>query len=406
MITSFRSVAAFFDGRMKREQQKRIVGNESGEAMNGYIDLFTTARISGWAKRSDGAAVTIDIVNDGTIVSTTRASIARDDVGPCGFDLLIDPPLPRDALITVKADGEVLLTGHPKATARTTPVKHRLRVPLYLSPFRDEIADEERWEPSRTAASQEYAARGLVRGRIESPDFAARAQRIMKLDYGNQTRMMDVWTRDEDVRALACDPGVLRLLGDLYGREAVPMQTLNFRVGTEQSTHSDTIHFNSEPENFMCGVWVALEPITDDNGPLHYYPGSHLWPIINLDDIGAVAGPGYWSENYECHQQVLGELVRVRGMKKERLLAEPGDVIVWAANLLHGGEPIVRPGTTRHSQVTHYYFKGCSYFTPMESNLHIGELYRDQRRDIRTGEPMRHYFDDELLPFGVSARPS
>ena len=28
----------------------------------------------------------------------------------------------------------------------------------------------------------------------------------------------------------------------------------------------------------MCGVWVALEDITEDNGPLHYYPGSHRLP--------------------------------------------------------------------------------------------------------------------------------
>jgi hypothetical protein len=367
--------------------------------MDGFVDLLTTGRVYGWAKGSGGATAAIEVVEDGTVVLSALADRARADVGPHGFDFRIDPALALGALITVKADGKVLFSGHPKHPTRAKPAKHRLRVPLYVSPFRDEIAQEEGWEPSRTAMAREYAARGILRARIESPDFAGRAQRIKTLDYGNELRLQDAWTYHDDVRALACDPGVLRLLGDLYGREAIPMQTLNFPVGTEQPTHSDTVHFNSDPENFMCGVWVALEPITDANGPLHYYPGSHLLPILNLDDIGVIAEAEFWSENYECHQEVLRELVRVRGAKKERLLAEPGDVIIWAANLLHGGEPIAQPGATRHSQVTHYYFKGCSYFSPMLSNIPMGQFHRYQRRDIRTGEPMSHFFDETPLSF-------
>jgi Phytanoyl-CoA dioxygenase (PhyH) len=370
--------------------------------MVGCIDLLSVARISGWAKGNDGSIARIDVVSGGTTVLTVLADNYRADVGRHGFDLIVNPPLPNGHEVTVRADGEVLCIAVPKSTRRTKPVKHRLRVPLYVSPFRDEIAAEEGWDASRTAMIREFAARGLLRTRVDSPDFAARAQRLMNLDYGNQPRLMDAWTYNDDVRSLACDPGILRLLADLYGREAIPMQTLNFRVGTEQPTHSDTVHFNSDPENFMCGVWIALEPITEENGPLHYYPGSNLWPILNLDDIGAVAEPGFWWENYECHQEVLREFVRVRGAKKERILAEPGDVIIWAANLLHGGEPITRLGATRNSQVSHYYFRGCSYFTPMQSNIPMGHFYREERRDIRTGEPMPHFFDDIPLAFEPS----
>ena len=32
------------------------------------------------------------------------------------------------------------------------------------------------------------------------------------------------------------------------------------------------------PEGFMCGVWVALEDMDMENGPLVYYPGSHKLP--------------------------------------------------------------------------------------------------------------------------------
>jgi hypothetical protein len=35
--------------------------------------------------------------------------------------------------------------------------------------------------------------------------------------------------------------------------------------------------------------------------------------------------------------------------------------------LLHGGAPQKDLSRTRHSQVTHYYFADCKYYTPMNS---------------------------------------
>ena len=90
------------------------------------------------------------------------------------------------------------------------------------------------------------------------------------------------------MRALATAPKVLALLDELYGREPLPFQTLNFRRGTQQAPHSDALHFSTIPAGFMCGVWVALEDMDMDNGPLVYYPGSHLLPEVH--DAGARAG--------------------------------------------------------------------------------------------------------------------
>ena len=41
---------------------------------------------------------------------------------------------------------------------------------------------------------------------------------------------------------------------------------------------------------------------------------------------------------------------------------------MWHANLLHGGAPQRDTSRTRHSQVTHYFFEGCRYWTPMLSD--------------------------------------
>jgi hypothetical protein len=41
-----------------------------------------------------------------------------------------------------------------------------------------------------------------------------------------------------------------------------------------------------------------------------------------------------------------------------------GQALIWAANLLHGGSVQHDPARTRWSQVTHYYFRDCIYYTP------------------------------------------
>jgi hypothetical protein len=92
---------------------------------------------------------------------------------------------------------------------------------------------------------------------------------------GAGLRLQDAWQFDANVKRIACNEKVIALLSRLYGRRAWPFQTLNFPVGTQQHYHTDSVHFSSIPERFMCGVWTALEDIDEDRGPLVYYPGSH-----------------------------------------------------------------------------------------------------------------------------------
>jgi hypothetical protein len=68
--------------------------------------------------------------------------------------------------------------------------------------------------------------------------------------------------------------------------------------------------------------------------------------------------------------------------------------VVWAANVLHGGSAIRNPDLTRRSQVTHYYFAGAAYYTPMTSEVFLGRVhYRtDEARDVRTDQRIAHTY--------------
>jgi ectoine hydroxylase-related dioxygenase (phytanoyl-CoA dioxygenase family) len=182
-------------------------------------------------------------------------------------------------------------------------------------------------------------------------------------------RIRNGWKISSNVRALSLDSKVLSVLQALYGRTPMPFQTLNFRKPSRQAAHSDGIHFNSVPQDNMCGVWIALEDMDMDNGPLIYYPGSHKLPLVTMQDVGVEAGRDHYSE-YTRH---IANLIDEQGLQPAYATISKGQALFWATNLLHGGAPVNDKDRTRLSQVTHYYFEGCKYYNPMESepdNLH------------------------------------
>ena len=227
--------------------------------------------------------------------------------------------------------------------------------------------------------------------RFDVPDH------VQKLLTQDVNRIQDAWWVSKPVKRLAADDRILALLELLYGRKAIPFQTLNFVKGTEQATHSDAIHFSSLPARYMCGVWVALEDITERNGPLNYYPGSHRVPELRLEEFGVWApdnevgvGP-----HYARYEDYVRAVITSKRLEQKRLTCRKGTALIWASNLLHGGCPILQPGTTRLSQVTHYYFERCLYYTPILSNGVLGEYCLKDLLDLRTGKPLKHTINGE-----------
>ena len=210
-------------------------------------------------------------------------------------------------------------------------------------------------------------------------------------------RVQDAWRTNDDVRAIAANEAVLELLSKLYGRRAFPFQTLNFPVGTQQHVHSDSIHFSSVPERFMCGVWLALEDIHEDAGPLVYYPGSHKWPILYNDAIGKVAGTETAEFAQPPFEAAWRALIDATGTRPEYFRPKKGQALIWAANLLHGGSRQNDPARTRWSQVTHYYFDDCAYYTPAFSDPLAGNLDLRDIVDVTTGKLAPNVYVDRPI---------
>ena len=200
-----------------------------------------------------------------------------------------------------------------------------------------------------------------------------------------QNRARDLWRSSPAVKELAVDKKVQAKLKMLYDRQPIPFQTLNFKHGSQQSPHSDSLHFHSFPERFMCGVWVALEDVDESNGTLVYYPGSHKMNTYNLHALSKdfYPAPEAYTKKYA---PFIEKLMEEEGLFPEYFRARKGDLIIWSANLIHGGLPFKDSNRTRWSQVTHYFFEDCVYYNPRESNAVAGEWSMDKITDIRTGQ--------------------
>lgn len=235
-----------------------------------------------------------------------------------------------------------------------------------------------------------------IRTRL-SPVFGISEERSPDAPPLEGMRVQDAWRYDEDVLAIAANDVILELLSKLYGRRAFPFQTLNFPVGTQQALHTDAVHFSSIPERFMCGVWLAMEDVGPNSGPLTYVPGSHRWPIMSNGMIGRRG----WQSQLDSAQDPYGRawdaLIEAHGVPQETFQARKGQALIWSANLLHGGSSRLDPQLTRWSQVTHYYFDDCIYYTPAFSDEPLGRLALRNIVDVSTGKKIpNRYLDEEI----------
>ena len=224
----------------------------------------------------------------------------------------------------------------------------------------------------------------------ETAEFIRRHPWKRFLRWGNSAiyngiRVQDAWRTHSCAREIAVFEPVRAFLKVLYEKRPLPFQTLHFPVGTEQAIHSDVVHFNCWPnDGSLCGVWVALEDIDEDNGPLVYYPGSHLLPEIYPVNFNLPPG----TEHYSAYEAKLKDLVRHLDIKPEKTTLKKGQALIWAANLLHGGDSVKDKSRTRFTQVTHYFFEGSEfYWTPLLSDFSNGKIVRRNPAFIPEGDP-------------------
>jgi len=168
-------------------------------------------------------------------------------------------------------------------------------------------------------------------------------------------RYMQLVKHSTTIQHIAKSENLLQLCEILLGGSVHFFQSINFLKGSEQQTHSDSFHMTTYPQGGLLGIWIALEDVGTEQGALHYYPGSHTLPYLMNDSFG---NEGNWwmlgKHNYPPYANMVQQQIKEHGLEKKIFYPKKGDLFIWHANLLHGGEKQTDPNLTRKSLVLHY----------------------------------------------------
>lgn len=185
--------------------------------------------------------------------------------------------------------------------------------------------------------------------------------------YNESPRIIEAWKKIKEISLLSNDKNVIEFLKLTYKRKPIPFSTINFFASTEQPLHSDYWHFGSTPERYLCGVWIAMEDIHQDAGPLQVVPNSFSLPITTQESLGLDI-PKTTKEvkkNYSIYEEFVKRQLKEFNLSTVPILIKKGQCLIWSANLLHGAFKRVNKNLTRKSMVTHFHFENCKYYNPV-----------------------------------------
>lgn len=177
-----------------------------------------------------------------------------------------------------------------------------------------------------------------------------------QLAFNEVDKIMFAIDKSEQLRNIATEPKLIEFLSSLCGFELKLFQSINFINGSQQATHSDSVHMTTFPLGGLLGLWIALEDIEVEQGALHYYPGSQKLPyFLNPDYNNQGNKCLLGNKGYGEYEKMLAGKVKDYGLEKKIFKAKKGDALIWHANLFHGGEPHTDKSKTRKSVVFHYF---------------------------------------------------
>ena len=174
------------------------------------------------------------------------------------------------------------------------------------------------------------------------------------------TKALDIHHFSSAIRHLIFADGIAEFFGLIFEAKMFASQSLGFLRGSAQEGHQDSAYVTFTMARHFAATWIALEDVTLGAGELFYLVGSHRFPDFlyhgrykSVAEARRMVGPEGLGEEVRRHLNSLVENARARGIEKTPFAAKKGDVLVWHADLVHGGNPVSQ-SVTRKSIVTHY----------------------------------------------------
>ncbi len=387
-------------------------------SFKGQIGLWNDDAIMGWIIGPDpNAPAELEVVLDGEVIGGFLANEYRADLakalspdGKCGFRFSFPASIPRKARSRARlrfAGSHLFLEPSVRAPAKPSEEKPAIRIieafdadpAAFKSKFGGLWIDRYDWleilaERHRRGQISDAVADQIMRfnrdgyvilpGAVSEalvdelnediekfwrappkglfisttePDHKPKVVPPLLAYRDGKTKMLDAYVFSASARRAVANDSSLAFLKAIFEETPKAFQGLTFWNGSEQEIHKDTAYVRVK-ENPMALVasWLALEDIAAGTGELDYFVGSHRAPdyLFGGTSKWMVSEAGDFTPEHNRFLASLHVDARKYGFTKSSFLAKKGDVLIWHADLAHGGSPVTQKGRTRRSLVTHF----------------------------------------------------
>ncbi len=157
-------------------------------------------------------------------------------------------------------------------------------------------------------------------------------------------RLMMMHRHDEATLKWLLDARINECLTGLLGREPYAVQTMFYFKPPHargQALHQDNYYLRVQPGTCVA-AWMAVDRCDEQNGCLQVVPGSQSWPI--LCTIKA-----------DSKQSFTDVTVPIPdGQPVAPVVMDPGDVLFFNGQIVHGSLPNTSDDRFRRSLIAHY----------------------------------------------------
>jgi phytanoyl-CoA hydroxylase len=185
-------------------------------------------------------------------------------------------------------------------------------------------------------------------------------------------KQMQHMIEDTYFQAYTLHPKWLGLAEDLLGEQVhvEGPEWFNKPPGTDHITppHQDNYYFNLKPPSVLT-IWMALDPVDEENGCLRYVRGSHLRglrPHSRSNVLGFSQGITDYGPDDEAQEAPIH--------------LEVGDVVVHHGNTIHRAN--ANRSATRHRRAFAMVCKGQSCQRDMEGYRRYEESLKKQHQEM------------------------
>lgn len=168
------------------------------------------------------------------------------------------------------------------------------------------------------------------------------------------------FTHELAMRRLLLSEEIVSVVEGIVGEPVGLHLALTGWVSTERTWHQDGYLNPPDVGDHYCGVWIALDEISPDAGPLEVIPGSQLWEgptradVLDRLEEHERTDPN-WPRLAERFVTAIWENeIERRNAPSYSFVGSKGDVLFWHPQLVHRGSRPLVPGMLRPGLIAHY----------------------------------------------------